>query len=124
MIKAIKLLPLFLCLSWQVPAQGVSKSLWIKGMSNKLPAMFCESEQYFRQCYQVTATKCEEVATSITRTCLNKFSSRMPAQFTTREEGERWGRIVGECAGEGYGRILRKEFINTQKCNDPRAWIR
>ncbi len=120
-MKIIKFLPLFLGLSCQ--AQGVSKSAWIEGMSTNLPVVFCQSEQYFRQCYRVSVQKCEEVAASTTRICLNKFSSQMPAMFKQRQQGENWGRIIGQCAGEAYDKVLRKEFINTSKCNDPKAWV-
>ena len=123
-MKIIKFLPIFLCLSWQAQAQGITKSAWIEGMSTNLPAIFCQPNQYFRQCYRVSAQKCEEVAASTTRICLNKFSSQMPAIFNQRQQTENWGGTIGKCAGEAYATVLRKEFIDTAKCNDPQVWIR
>jgi len=92
-------------------------------MTSALPAAFCESKQYFRQCFSITATQCEETALSVTRICLNKYKSDLPDVLVQPKDGTHWGSIVGRCAGETYETVLIKKRINSQKCNDPGNWM-
>lgn len=116
----------FLVLStwgYATAAVEVPKSDWIAGMSTALPVAFCRSEQFFRQCFRVSSQKCEEVASSATRVCLNRYASQMPNVLRQPQDGEKWGAIIGSCAGEAYQAALTKEFKDTTLCNDPKRWI-
>ena len=109
-------------LSFSVHATEVSKDDWIAGMNNVLPTVFCKSEQYFRQCFSVTAEECEEVAASATRVCLNNNKDEIPDVLVQPEDGTHWGTVIGACAGEAYEASLTRKRINKDVCNDAANW--
>jgi len=113
---AIIMLPL------SAQAQQVSKKDWMNAMSTALPTAFCNSHQYFRQCFKVSAEECEETAISATRVCLNKNEKAIPNTLSQPKDGSHWGRVVGSCAGEAYEIALLKKRINNEKCNDVNNW--
>jgi hypothetical protein len=100
----------------------VSKDAWINSMSTALPTAFCQADQYFRHCFDVSQTECEETAMSATRVCLQKYQDKIPGTLTQPKDGTYWGRIIGSCAGEAYEITLRKKRISNQRCNDPNSW--
>jgi len=103
-------------------AVEVSKSDWYNGMSTALPTAFCNSSQYFRQCFSVSAQECEETAASATRVCLNKNDKDIPSTLVQPKDGTHWGTIIGTCAGEAYEITLSKKRISNTKCNDVSNW--
>lgn len=103
-------------------AAQVSKERWLSAMETALPPAFCKETQYFRQCFKVSARECEQVAASTTRVCLDKYKSQMPAVFNQPQDGTKWGRMVGACAGNAYEMTLIKKRINNNKCNDVNNW--
>jgi hypothetical protein len=103
-------------------ATEVSKSDWFNGMSTVLPTAFCNSNQYFRQCFRVSAQECEETAASATRICLNKYSKEIPETLMQPKDGTHWGTVIGNCAGEAYEITLSQKRINNAKCNDISNW--
>jgi hypothetical protein len=105
-----------------VHAVQVSKQDWINGMSTALPTAFCNSKQYFRQCFSVSAEECEETAASATRICLKRYKDQIPATLNQPEDGTHWGSIIGSCAGEAYEAALIKKRINNEKCSNPVNW--
>ena len=113
-----------LFLSIQANAVEVSKSEWMDKMTTGLPAYFCQSDQYFRQCFEVSAEQCEESMSSATRLCLQKYDDEIPDVLVQPSAGTSWGSIVGRCVGETY------EVVNTQKrrsdaiCLDPSHWMK
>ena len=100
----------------------VSKEAWIDSMSTALPTAFCQPDQYFRQCFDVSQTECEETAMSATRVCLQKYKDKIPNTLTQPKDGAYWGRIVGSCAGEAYEMTLLKKRISNKRCNDLNNW--
>ena len=109
-------------LSSSLQAVEVNKADWLNAMSTALPAAFCNSKQYFRQCFSVTAQECEETAASATRICLNKSKNKIPSVLQQPKDGTNWGRIVGSCAGEAYELTLIKKRIKNKKCDNPANW--
>jgi hypothetical protein len=106
-----------------LPAQAeVGRDAWVDSMSTALPTAFCQSQQYFMQCFKVSQQECVDSATAATRVCLEKNRSKMPAVFT-REDGRQWGGVVGGCAGEAYEISLINRRIDSDRCNDPKNWI-
>lgn len=103
-------------------AAEVTKEAWIDGMATGLPAYQCQAEKYFRQCFKVDATKCEEVMTSTTRLCLDKERGKIPDLLNKPQDGSKWGRVVGMCAGQSYELALIKSRINNAKCNSIENW--
>ncbi|MBL4711941.1 MAG: hypothetical protein JKX75_05490 [Gammaproteobacteria bacterium] len=103
-------------------ATEVTKSNWFNGMSTALPTAFCNSSQYFRQCFSVSAQECEETAASATRICLNKNDKDIPHVLVQPKDSTHWGTIIGACAGEAYEIALINKRINSVKCNDISNW--
>lgn len=103
-------------------ANEISREDWINSMSATLPALFCQPEMYFRQCFNVTQTKCEETALSVTRICLEKNKDKIPETLQQPQDGTSWGTVVGACAGESFELVLQKNRISNQKCDDPSNW--
>jgi len=106
-----------------VNAQEVTKKQWVSGMKTVLPAHFCQQSQYFRQCFDVTVTECEEVAASSTRICLSELDNQIPNVLVQPKDGTYWGTKVGECAGTTYESVLRQKRISNSKCNDISNWL-
>lgn len=103
-------------------ASEISREDWMDSMSIALPAIFCQPEMYFRQCFDVTQTKCEETAVSVTRICLEKNKEKIPETLQQPQDGTSWGRVIGACAGESFELVLQKDRISNQKCDDPGNW--
>jgi hypothetical protein len=103
-------------------AVEVSKQAWIDAMSTALPTAFCNSKQYFRQCFNVTPPECVETAASATRVCLGKYKDKIPDVLNQPEDGTHWGSIIGSCAGEAYETVLIKHRIDNEKCSNPANW--
>ena len=113
-----------LFLSTQANAVEVSKSEWMDRMSTGLPAYFCQSDQYFRQCFDVSAEKCEESMSSATRLCLKKFENEIPEVLVQPSAGTNWGTIVGRCVGETYDVVNVKKRKTDAICLDPSHWMK
>ena len=115
--------PFFLCqTSTSANPEELSKDAWIDSASTVLPTAFCQSDQYFRQCFDVSKTECEETATSATRACLQKYKDQIPNILIPSKDGTYWGKIIGSCAGEAYEKTLLKKRISNKRCNDPNSW--
>ncbi|PKM46073.1 MAG: hypothetical protein CVV05_03575 [Gammaproteobacteria bacterium HGW-Gammaproteobacteria-1] len=120
-IRAMPLLTVMM-FPYSLHAAEVSKSDWISAMTTVLPTAFCNSSQYFRQCFNVTAQECEETAASAARVCLNKNKDQIPEVLHQPQDGTHWGTVVGACAGEAYELALVKKRISNSKCDDPANW--
>jgi len=103
-------------------AAEINQTEWINKMTTALPVAFCNSSQYFRRCFSVTAKECEETAASATRVCLSKNSKNIPAILILAGDGSHWGTIIGKCAGETYEIALTTKRFNNAKCNDVSNW--
>lgn len=110
--------------SQQVVAQAtqVSREDWLASMQQILPAYFCESAQYFRQCFSVDATQCAEVISNKTSECLSQNETNIPAVLNQPQDGTHWGTIVGRCVGTLYELELREAKISNTQCNNPNHW--
>jgi len=100
----------------------VSKEAWLDSMSTVLPTVFCQGNQYFRQCFDVSQAECEETAASATRVCLQKYKDKIPDTLIQPMDGNYWGTVIGRCAGEAYAITSQKKRISNQTLNDPNNW--
>ena len=112
----------FFCIVTTANAGEVSKEVWMNAMSTALPTAFCQSQQYFRQCFEVTQIECEETASSAVRICLDKYKGKIPDVLNQPKDGNHWGTIIGTCAGEAYAIAFQKRQISTKECNNPANW--
>jgi hypothetical protein len=109
-------------LSTKSYAVEVAKQDWLIAMKSALPAAFCNSPMYFRQCFNVTAEQCEETAISATRICLKNNETNIPNILIQPQDGTHWGTVIGTCAGEAYEVALIKQKISNPKCSDATNW--
>ncbi len=122
MNKTIMIIFLLATTSPLAQALDVTKGQWVSAMKTGLPAAFCKSSQYFRQCFKVTAIECEETAASSTRFCLADLHDKIPTTLHQPQDGTKWGGKVGQCAGTAYVVALADRKISNAKCNDATNW--
>jgi len=103
-------------------AENVAKDVWISEMQRVLPRIFCTTDQYFRQCFNVQESQCQMVISDATNICLLTFQDQIPAQLEQPVDGTYWGSQVGMCVGNAYELTLINQKINTATCNDPANW--
>ncbi|PHS66332.1 MAG: hypothetical protein COB09_02390 [Thalassobium sp.] len=116
----------FILLATLIPASEaleVGRDVWTNAMTTALPNAFCQPQQFFRQCFDVSEAQCLQTASQTTKHCLQQFSAQFPQVFQQPADGSYWGTMVGQCAGEAYQTTLSKEFKNTAKCNDVNQWL-
>jgi hypothetical protein len=108
-----------------VIACSPSKQQFIEQFEPATVALFCQPDQYFRQCFEVTEGECRELAKRTIRGCIERFEPTMPERFDS-QSGEQVGRAIGECAGRDYENTLaqRNKRISSARCNDPAVWIK
>jgi len=111
-----------LLLCTQVHAVEIDKTDWVSHMMTVVPVSFCQSDQYFRQCFDVTSEQCEETMTSATRVCLSNHESDIPDRLAQPDEGRHWGTVVGKCVGETYVATLASKHNSKAICFDPTHW--
>ncbi len=121
-MKRVIRLFVFFFIPFSVNAVDINKSDWIKNMSAALPAVFCNSRQYFRQCFNISAQECKNTTASVTQVCISKNISHIPHILVQPEDGTYWGTIIGKCVAEAYQVTLAKKRIDNTKCNDQKNW--
>ena len=103
-------------------SQELPRDKWLEAMTVSVPTYFCKPEQYFRQCFEVEAGECEQVALSATRTCLSQMRERIPAVMRQPADGRVWGTRLGNCAGVAYEAALAEKHKPDPRCKDARNW--
>jgi hypothetical protein len=76
---------------------------------NQFAGCFFNTSQYFRQCFNVTATKCEETAASTTRIFLTQLDSQISELLHQPKDGTYCGSKVCAGAGSAYECALIKK---------------
>jgi hypothetical protein len=122
MLKIIVTTFIALNISSLVHAEEITKEDFVSAMKTALPAVFCKPEQYFRQCFDVSAIECEETAASTTRICLKELGSKIPSILNQPKDGSYWGTKLGECAGNAYSVVLSEKLLSNAKCNNVNNW--
>ena len=113
---------LALVFSSQVDALEVSKDQWVDSMKTELPVMFCKPAGFYKQCFCITATECEEAAVSAVRSCLSDLDSKIPDLLVQPKDGRYWSEKVGACGGAAYELSLKEKRISSEKCNNQNNW--
>ena len=92
-------------------------------MEAALAASFCQSEAYYRQCFSISASQCEETAKSVTKVCLEKSDTDIPDPLEQPADGSRWGNIVGRCAGIEFEAAQAEAKQHTARCENAENWL-
>ena len=103
-------------------AQDISAKDWIKSVESGLPGYFCQEEQYFRQCFEITGSQCLETARESVTNCINKEKKNFPVSFN-KTTGEQWGNIIGTCAGNLFEMKHTAEKSKNPRCYNPANWM-
>lgn len=103
-------------------AGQVTKAEWLAAMPSALSNYFCQPDQYFRQCFDVTAPRCQEVVESASVECLTNYQNDIPEVLNQPRDGTHWGQVVGRCVGQSYELSLTSVRLSNRRCNDPSNW--
>lgn len=99
-------------------AGSVPREKWIDQFSTAWPTLACSAEDgFFRACFSTSAERCEKVALSSVRVCLEKSKDDIPAQITSRDMSASLGKAVGTCAGANRAVALARERTRNAKCD-------
>ena len=111
-----KLLVLAPLLFLPLYANSVSKADWADKMSEQMPSIMCQSNQYFRTCYNVSEQTCQSVASSAISTCLSQNDSKVP-NILNEQNGRQWSSTIGQCAATKFDSQLKnKRNTNNKQC--------
>lgn len=121
MIQRYFFVTLFI-VSLPADATEVKKTDWVQQMTTVLPVLLCQTDQYFRQCFNVNSEVCERTMSSAARVCLRKYEDDIPDALMQPEDGTRWGKIVGKCVGASYEAVHINKKKTEDKCDDISYW--
>jgi hypothetical protein len=121
-MKGCRLFILAFVLPLAGQAQEVPRDKWLEVMTVTIPTYFCQPEQYFRQCFDVSAEECEQVALSGTRTCISKLQQQIPEMLQHPADSKAWGTRLGTCAGVAYEGTLADKHKSDPKCQNAMNW--
>jgi hypothetical protein len=100
--------------------KSTSAAEWRAYVEPKLVAAFCEPQQFFRRCFDITEGDCLAVASQSIRRCFD--ITTIPDPIDQKQGGET-GRKVGECAGNEFETVLARTRRHDRNCDDPSAWV-
>lgn len=90
---------------------------WVEYMTQNLPSVFCNPNQYYRECYEITQEECKEAISDIAEGCIDKNIENLPDIFTIKES-RHWGPLLEKCIDEEYSRLYSDQRIDSQYCKD------
>jgi hypothetical protein len=97
----------------------IPREKWMDFFSTAWPTLVCSAEDgFFRTCFSSSAERCEKVALSSVRVCLERSKDDIPPAISSIEMSTRWGKIVGSCAGRNLAIALLPEATPTPKCKE------
>ncbi|HKJ18730.1 MAG TPA: hypothetical protein VJ984_15355 [Xanthomonadales bacterium] len=108
--------------SMPLKAVEVPKADWIEHLKSIIPTVFCSSEQYFRQCFDVTIEQCEEAMSSSARVCIANLEDQIPEMLVQPDDGTHWGNVIGQCIGASYDQVHKDQRSRDPSCVDPTNW--
>ena len=104
-------------------AQNISKSDWITYVQKALPGVICQSDQYFRQCFNVSDNNCLQVARKASLDCLSNEAPNIP-KILDFIVGEQWGNIIETCVGGEYEERFSDKKSKAPQCSNSSYWIK
>ena len=120
-MKVILILSLMNALTFA--AKGpVAKDKFVNEIPTVISNLFCESKTYFRQCFSSSEDECKTTAKASAEGCAKEVSPRIPASIENKEEGGKWGREIGSCAGIKFETQLVSKRISSAECKDQAKW--
>jgi len=119
---AIFLLVMALLGSPAQAGQTVTKAKFMEVMKTALPSAFCKDKMYFRQCFKITEDECIQEALRDTKICLTSEAGKLPDILNQPQDGQKYGREIGSCAGATFSTTLGGKKIDSPLCNDPKKW--
>lgn len=107
-----------LILSFSVShAADMAQDQWTSFMTKNMPTVFCKSDQYYRDCYEVTKEECENTAAFAVEACIANHIQELPDTFSY-EESRKWGAIIEKCVDEEYSRTFSNQKMDTPECKE------
>lgn len=120
MFKRPLALGLLYMISLPLAAAPVDSQAWQDSMMQQVPKFFCQPKSYFRQCFSITASACNEASNSLTQRCLKDLNIKS-AQLTL-EQSQRLGAELGTCVGQAFDKQFASQSISSDNCRNPSNW--
>ena len=109
----------FLFLYSLAQAGDLTQEQWIDYMTKNLPIVFCNPNQYYRECFEFTQEECRENITFAIENCIDKNLDQMPEMFTIKSS-RKWGSILEKCVDEEYVNTYSDQRIDNEYCRSIR----
>ena len=97
-------------------AGDLTQEQWIAFMVRGFPSAFCGPDQFYRNCFEVSAEECTETVTSAAEDCLDEVADELPETFTF-EQGRKWGPVIEKCIDAAYVQTYSDLKIDSEECN-------
>ncbi len=102
---------LALAASSNVLATDVSLDVWTENLERRFPRAICVKESVLRTCVPLTEGQCIDGIAVTTRTCIERFKSKLPLRVQLPDQGKEVGGDIGDCAEDLFvienARILK-----------------
>ena len=105
-------------------AGELSRQQWGDLFVTAAASEMCADRTYFRECLTPPAPQCEQAAVSAARVCLADHANRLPLTFTSKQQSQDAGALIGQCVGQTLEVRFASVKAASAKCRDPNAWKR
>ena len=122
-MKLSLLLSVFIALQ-SAHAGELSRKEWSDLFVASAVPEVCANGSYFRECLSLSAAQCEQAALSAAKVCLADHASRLPLTFTSKQQSQEAGALIGQCLGGSMDVTFSSTIVANAKCRDPNAWKR
>ena len=82
----------------------------------------CAEATYFRQCVTPALAQCQHAIVAAARSCLADNASRLPLTFTSKQQSQDAGALIGQCVGRTMDASSSSATPANPRCRDPNAW--
>jgi hypothetical protein len=102
---------------------------WTDFMRSALPSDICKPGAFLRECYAVSQEECEREAVRAVRICLEVHREDIQSNFSVaskedvRRSGGKFGKVIGECAGQNLDLTFKGKASKDLKCSDVSRWV-
>lgn len=77
-----------------------------------LPIVLCKEKSYFRSCYKINETECNQLSENYVNECLNTIN----VNFSNEDNYNNMGQIIKKCAGYKFEEAQKKKLNKTKEC--------
>lgn len=94
----------------------VPKGSYLQVAQERLPITFCNKDSYFRSCFTISETECQNIAAKATASCLEQYTGEIPQRLKHPQDTAGWGAKLGACAGAILEKELKNKVVANENC--------